>query len=131
MAQLSPLERNILLSCNDDYTGLWEAIRDAEDAHAQATPEDVQRITLEAIAGLLEKGLILAGFPRRGGVGFDAWDLPNDQIIKRIEHDWNALGQEPTIGDVVWFVSTIEGDRLLAEGKPRITLEAHEEEDGS
>ena len=122
MFELSALAREILIRCSDDYTGLWESIRAVQRSDPEATPKMTQQLTLEAIAGLLRRDLILAGFPKRGGSGFDAWNLPTDQIIKRIEHEWNELGQEPTIGDVVWFVSTTEGDRLLAEGTERNVL---------
>jgi len=101
-------------------------IRDVEDLNTQASGKELQRIALKAIKTLLESSLIRAGFPRRGGSGFDAWDLPTDQIVERIKQDWNKLGQEPTIGDVVWFVSTTEGDRALAEGQERNVLKEPE-----
>ncbi len=122
MSELGAIEREILLRCSDDYTGLWEAIRAVQRSDPKATSKEVQQVTLELIAGLLQKDLILAGCPRRDGSGFDAWNLLNAQIVKRIEQEWNELGQEPTIGDVVWFVSTTEGDKVLAEGRERNVL---------
>ena len=115
MSELGAIEREILLRCSDDYTGLWEAIRAVQRSDPKATSKEVQQVTLELIAGLLQKDLILAGCPRRDGSGFDAWNLLNAQIVKRIE-------QEPTMGDVVWFVSTTEGDKVLAEGRERNVL---------
>jgi hypothetical protein len=51
-----------------------------------------------------------------------SWNLSAEQAIERIRREWDQLGGEPTIGDIVWFVSTTEGGRVLAEGKERNVL---------
>lgn len=116
------LYRSILLSCADDYTGLWEVIRDVKGSYEHAALANVRQITLMVVKSLLERGLIRAGFPKRDGSGFEEWDLSLDQTMLRIEQEWNELGREPTIGDIVWFATTLEGDRVLTEGEERNAL---------
>jgi len=124
MSQLTPLERNILQACSEDDVGLWEAVRRGQRKFPRASPDEIKRVVLSALRVLLTARLIDAGLPVARGTSYDivSWNLPADQAIERIRQEWDELGGEPTIGDIVWFVSTTEGDRVLAEGKERNVL---------
>ena len=59
----------------------------------------------QLVADLLESGQVLAGFPAADGRGFQSWELSPMQTIERINSEWDKLGREPNIGDVVWFTA--------------------------
>lgn len=137
MSQLTPLERDILQACSEDDVGLWEAIWLAKHEFPQASPDEIKQVVLSALRVLLTARLIDAGrsvardnsYIRSDwrsvfGPGYDivSWNLSAEQAIERIRREWDQLGGEPTIGDIVWFVSTTEGERVLAEGKERNVL---------
>lgn len=137
MSQFTPLEREILQACSEDDVGLWEAVWRAQQEFPKASADEIKEIVLSALHMLLTARLIDAGrsvardssYIRSDwrsvfGLGYDivSWNLPADQAIERIRQEWDALGGEPTIGDIVWFVSTTEGERVLAEGKERNVL---------
>jgi hypothetical protein len=56
-------------------------------------------------------GLVQAGFPTPDGRGFEPWSLGPNAGIDRINSEWNALGREPKIGEVVWFNTTQKGEK--------------------
>ena len=124
MSQLTPLEREILQACSEDDVGLWEAVRHGQRNFPHASPDEIKQVVLSALRVLLTARLIDAGLPVARGTSYDivSWNLPADQAIERIRQEWDELGGEPTIGDIVWFVSTTEGERVLAEGKERNVL---------
>ena len=124
MSQLTTLERDILQACSEDDVGLWEAVRHGQRNFPHASPDEIKQVVLSALRVLLTARLIDAGLPVARGTSYDivSWNLPADQAIERIRQEWDELGGEPTIGDIVWFVSTTEGDRVLAEGKERNVL---------
>lgn len=137
MNQLTPLERNILQACSEDDVGLWEAVRHGQRKFPRASPDEIKQVVLSALRVLLTARLIDAGrsvardnsYIRSDwrsvfGPGYDivSWNLSAEQAIERIRREWDQLGGEPTIGDIVWFVSTTEGERVLAEGKERNVL---------
>lgn len=121
MPNMTALHRLGLLSCADDYTGLWEFLRDVQRAYPGADDRAVKDRTLGVIRDLLEAGYIVAG-DLKDGIGVVPWPQPTDEVLQRIKSEWDALGREPNIWEIVWFTSTIEGERALAEGKERNEL---------
>lgn len=72
---------------------------------------------MASVARLLLNGLVLAG-------DFRDWEFvarteSPETTLRRIEADWTALGREPTIGEVVWFVATPKGVALVADVKTK------------
>lgn len=148
--ELSKLQVAILEACRDDEVGLWEVIRvvtramvrDQWGDQSYSPPQDIwtkekrdevaareeavdqsklQGRTLEALYDLLDAGLIVAGAPEGGG-RWKGWELAPTASIARIRNEWDTLGHLPTPGDIAWFISTTEGDRVLHEGKERNAL---------
>ncbi|MEW6248946.1 MAG: hypothetical protein AB1555_19925 [Nitrospirota bacterium] len=149
MQKLSELHKNVLGYCQDDYTGLWLVVwvitRDlvrqqpggrelldmvaskAWDAELGAQLEErelaidqklVREKVLQILRDLLEAGLIEAGCPTEDGK-WESWSLSPADTMNRIQAEWEALGHEPGLGDVAWFISTMEGDRVLSQGTER------------
>jgi hypothetical protein len=102
-------EREVLLRGLDDYVGLWEVFSVTRRELPETDGSSIRRAVMEVVSNLLEKGLMRAGFPTRGG-GFDPSDETPEETLTRIEHEWDRLGREPDVGDIVWFDLTEEGE---------------------
>lgn len=124
MSQLTPLEREILQACSEDDVGLWEAVWLAQDEFPEASADEIREIVLSALRMLLAARLIDAGRSVARGKSYDivSWNLSAEKSIERICREWDQLGCKPKIGDIVWFVSTTEGERVLTEGRERNVL---------
>jgi hypothetical protein len=149
---LSRLHKDILEECSIEDEGLWNVItavtreiisqqvgaafysppggiwtQERQDQLIELTnaidPKKLQQQTLDILHDLLDAGLIVAGMLGEEGEWIGTgWELPPAVIITRIRTEWEALGHQPTIGDIVWFKSTAQGDRILHEGKERNVL---------
>lgn len=97
-----PYWQVVLDHCADDYAGLWLAVAELRMATGGAI--DFRRI-LDILYGLLRSGLLQAGFPTPDG-GFEPWPLAPEEALSRIEDEWQELGRDPDIGEIVWFMTT-------------------------
>jgi hypothetical protein len=93
----------LLVECEDDHVGLWEVINAVEFDLGVHDPSKLRAASLEIVRSLLDHPGIEAGFPTPDGRHFTPWKMSHNNIIKRIEQEWDALGRLPTIGDIVWF----------------------------
>ena len=123
MTPLTNYERHFLVLCADDYTGLEQALWDVEKAFPHDSPAIHREKTLKLIREMLEKGYIEAGDYPESGERWIPWSLSIDQIMKKINGEWDKLGKERAdLIDVVSFIGTIEGNLVLEEGRPRNEL---------
>ncbi len=109
MQDLEQIKREFLAECTDDYVGLWSLIRRIRFGLKQLDPQKVREITIALITELLEEGLIKAGIPKMTGA-LEEWRLSAERTVERIQDEWNKLGVEPNMGDIVWFTTTEAGD---------------------
>jgi hypothetical protein len=123
MIDVEPVKRQVLREGTEDYVGLWSIIWQIRYIlnHAQypthgedrADPMQVRRHTLALVQELLDQGLVKAGTPTPDGKGFKPWPLEPHDVVGRIQSEWDALGREPNIGEVVWFTATEKGPKEL------------------
>ena len=104
MSNLQALHKFVLDRCDDDHTGLWVIVRRVREAFPNARPAEIRDMTLSILRDLLDAGLIVAGFPTRSGQ-FDPFTSSTEGTLLRIQTEWDQLGREPDIGDVVWFAT--------------------------
>jgi len=114
MNNLEKVKRDFLVECTDDYVGLWSVIWHIKHDLKEEDSENIRAISVALIREFLELGLIKAGNPRITGE-FVEWQLDPEGIVERLEREWNELGREPNIGDIVWFTSTKAGDAKVRE----------------
>jgi len=97
----------ILLEGLHDHIGLWSLLW-----HFQELPDPAvrRRETMALVEELLGQGWFEVGFPTSDGRGFEPWNSAPDVSIARINKEWDALGQEPNIGEIVWFNLTSNGE---------------------
>jgi len=116
MNTIEELKNDFLVECHDDYVGLWSLIWTIENEMRETDPQRIRALTISLITELLKQGLIKAGMPNAHGE-FEEWRASPDEIVKRIEKEWDQLGREPNLGDVVWFTTTKKGDAQIQPGR--------------
>lgn len=112
MKKLDQLKSRFFISFLDDWVALWELIRMVKKIYGFNDREKIQSFILEFIHNLLINEMIYVGFPTEEGK-FDSWQGKPETLIQRIKKAWDALGDEPNIGDVIWFDITKKGEQEL------------------
>lgn len=110
---LDKIRNEFLDECREDYVGLWSLNWSVRNETGE-NPRTIRDITIGLLTKLLEEDLIKAGLPDEKGE-FEEWHQSADEIIKRIQTDWDHLGREPDIGDIVWFTTS---EKWEAGGTP-------------
>jgi hypothetical protein len=103
-----------LIECCEDHLGLWRVVMTVED---DLRAGDVREAVLQILGELLEEGWIEAGDLGRA---FVPWRLPPPAILVRIAREWDALGHDPGLGDIVWLRATAKGEREMASRLRRV-----------
>jgi len=87
-----------------DEVGLWLITAKLRDECGIADPTQLRAATLDFVREFLGSGQVVAGFYSGDGNGIAVWDMPTSDVISRISAEWDALGRQPSIGDIVVFV---------------------------
>lgn len=87
----------------DDYVGLWELIRDVRDRLPELDEDQVKSAVLAVVGRALDRQEARAGLGAVVGGLEHVWTEPVNQIVERIEREWNELGRDPLPGEIVWF----------------------------
>lgn len=120
--ELSSLHKMILIECAEDDVQLCNVIfrvnglrhyrRDEE------LPPGVRQKVIEIVRDLLQENLIRAGFPPSIEAKEQVWtylSLPPAETIDYIQREWDGLGHNPSLGDVIWFTATEAGEQLAQQ----------------
>ncbi len=110
---LDSIKLHLLTEGSEDFLGLWEVLWEVHETLCIKDVNVARAQTLDIIRGYLEEGLIVPGFPIDKGPDFAVWDLPPDETMNMIVHDWDLLGREPVTGDILWFITTDRGKDWL------------------
>lgn len=109
--------REVLLEGLDDYLGLWEFVASVREGSATGASLGAVREEVLALVGdLLEEGLVEAGFPTRDG-RFRIESSSATETVERISREWDELGREPDVGDIIWFKLTGKGEEYARKLK--------------
>ena len=119
MEIIDPLKESLLEECREDHIGLWSVVRDVRHALPNATDQTVKATVMSLVESLLATSPVKVGFPKHDGIGFEPWRLPCNRIIKRIRAEWDALGRDPGIGEIVWLSATNSPVRTDSESPIR------------
>lgn len=95
---IAQLSDRFLAEAREDYVGLWQIFNAAERADAERARE----ITLEIVRRLLGGGVRPCQSPYKAD-SVQLWPEQTEQeILRRIETEWDASGAGPSMLDV-WF----------------------------
>ena len=101
-ALLDQQMRSWLYEATHDVVGLWELCRVAREKGGARTPDESRKLVVGFVRDLLTNGVravnVADGHP---------WpDQRPDSVIERISREWDDLGREPNVPDIVWFKKT-------------------------
>jgi hypothetical protein len=116
--EITEFQKEILLECLEDRIGLWSIIWTINgDGYSttEVLPDWVRQKTIETVRNLLQQRLVEAGNFEAGSYRFQPMVSSVEETIDYIEREWNALGRNPTIGDVCWFRATAAGEQLAQQ----------------
>lgn len=94
----------IIEEAKADEVGLWFIIGRVRDDLGVEEPALLQAATLQCVNEILASGAVAAGYYKPDGSGVEVWDMEPQMVVARIEHNWNKLGREPNIGEIVVFI---------------------------
>jgi hypothetical protein len=100
--------RILIEGAQTDTVGLWAVLWEIKQLMPSGSPDEIRRATLTAVRDALAGGHVVAGqFADHDveTVAFSPWNVSADEAVARIDREWAALGREPNLGDIVWFVA--------------------------
>ena len=106
-AKADKIGRALVEETRTDTVGLWALLKQVARELPTLTPGEARQVTLTVIHGALVSEHVVAGnFVERDedSMRFDVWQTSAEESVARIDREWIALGREPNLGDVVWFV---------------------------
>jgi hypothetical protein len=111
------IRNSILAESTEDYIGLWAILWNFRQYSGETNHFKLRCKTLELIKELLDGELIQAGTFVDGE--FELWQLSVEDVIDRITSEWDALGRDPDIGEIAWFVATEKGEHEVQAKRDR------------
>ncbi|KPK33715.1 MAG: hypothetical protein AMS24_00070 [Chlamydiae bacterium SM23_39] len=100
----------ILAYCIEDWTSLYFVPSFVEQYYRYEDQELIKKTSLEIIKNLLEEKLVIAGDLTKDNK-FIPWKIPINEILKKIKYDWDNLGRELYMYELVWFDITEKGKK--------------------
>lgn len=94
----------LIAESKEDEVGLWLIIATLRNNFGIDDPATLRSITLDYVRSLLESGEVIACNRKADRDGVVSWNMPTCEIISRIDREWEELGREPNIGDIVVFL---------------------------
>jgi hypothetical protein len=100
----------ILAYCIEDWTSLFFIPSFIEQFYRYEDPELIKITSLAIIKKILEEKLVIAGDLTQNNK-FIPWDKSINDVLKKIKHDWDNLGRELCMYELVWFEITEKGKK--------------------
>ena len=86
-----------------DYVGFWEIVWVVKMDLKPDSASELRSLAIEILKAMLSRGFQI-GYLASKGSGFEPWsDQRAESVIDRVSAEWDALGREPTIGDIAWL----------------------------
>ena len=101
---------DILLWCIEDWTSLYFIPSFIKKRYQYDDFELIKTKSLEIIKNLLDEDLVKAGDLLKDNI-FVPWDMTIDKIIDKIKYEWESLGRELYMYELVWFEITEKGEK--------------------
>ena len=102
-AQIGALAAEYALEAESDYVGLWQICTRVRHDLAITDPDELRSTVMQVIDVMLAMGLLAVDLPSEGP-GRRPWqDQARASVLARIRSEWQALGRDPSVGDIVWF----------------------------
>jgi len=106
---------DLLMRGCDDWVNAAEVTSVAKfTGHAQSEDE-IRSVSLKLIGEVVQQGLMEIGDLPDEGRRLKLWPMTSQECLDRVEREWNALGRNPSLGEICWLQNTDKGDALGEE----------------
>jgi hypothetical protein len=106
--RIQQIRRALVEEGQSDVGGLWAVLGQVKAEMPSWTAEESKKATLEVIRDALNREELVVGeFREHDGktTSFTPWQVSVTDALRRIDAEWVALGREPNLGDIAWFVA--------------------------
>ena len=101
--EISALVTGYVEEGKSDYVGLWQICSKVKKEFHPEDPVQLKNIVLQTVREMLASGLVAVDLASSGS-GCTPWkEQMADAVIRRISTEWDSLGRDPSVGDIVWF----------------------------
>jgi hypothetical protein len=104
MDSIEEILNDIRKECFEDYVGLWTIPWHFREIYGINDVAVRRTESFKVIERLLELPDIGVGQFNESR-SFDFWNLSASDVLKKLASEWDALGHEPSIGDIAWFTA--------------------------
>jgi hypothetical protein len=97
--------RGLIAEAKADDVGLWMILAMLRETW-KITDLKLRRVyAINVVRQLLNTGEVVAAqYSADRSGSYDVWNMPPDSVIARIESEWDQLGREPNVGEIVLFI---------------------------
>jgi hypothetical protein len=97
--------RELIEEAKYDEVGLWLILSTVQDELGINEPQSLRQVVMNTVKVLLDSGEVVAGYYKSGyGDVVIKWNMDTATVLAKIEMEWDQLGREPNIGDIVVFI---------------------------
>jgi hypothetical protein len=99
----------------DDWLDASSVASVAITVGGAASLDAIRDSSIELITEAVRRGLMELGELDDRIRGFRKWRMSPDRAIARVRQEWEALGRNPSVGEICWLANTGEGDALASQ----------------
>jgi hypothetical protein len=103
---------DLLMRGCDDWVDVAEVISVAKFTGHARSAEEVRDLSLKLIREVVQQGLMEIGDLPDQGRCLKLWPIAPQQCLDRMEREWDALGRNPSLGEICWLQNTDKGNTL-------------------
>ena len=101
--QLEHIWRPYRQELRRDYVSLSELVRRTRRVHPNLSDDELRHALLQLLGYVLRRREAQAGQFAQGRE-FVGWEQTPEEILERIEREWQALGpSDPAVGAIMWL----------------------------
>ncbi len=115
MLQYQELLKHLIREAAEDEVGLWYVVRCVRDDLHVTESSEARRISMSLVRDLLGSGEVQAASHNYPHSLYKPWSLTDNEVIARINEEWDKLGRDPNIAEVVVFVGKEKNGDVLAQ----------------
>jgi hypothetical protein len=99
----------------DDWVNVAEVTSVAKFTGQAQSVDEIRELSLKLIREVVQRGLMEIGDLPDQGRRLRLWPMSPQECLDRVEREWNALGRNPSLGEICWLQNTDKGNALGEE----------------
>jgi len=96
----------------DDWVNIAEVTSVAKFTGGAQSADEIRDLSLKLVREVVQQGLMEIGDLPDQSRRLALWPLTPQECLDRVEREWNALGRNPSLGEICWLQNTDKGNAL-------------------